>query len=168
MNNPKVAKITIALCSLSLVLLATGIVFNVSRAEGTTAEAWQPLSELVSAAELAQIIADNTAPSADRRAISHTAVGLLEGDLLVIDFKTPQLCGVGGCSIVGYRASTGEQILSTYAVQTGAGKPIVELVERAGTELPCLLIAPSVGATAQGLTRDALCYRDGEWQTEAP
>jgi hypothetical protein len=168
MNNPKAAKLTIALCSLSVVLFVIGIVFNVSRAEGTTAQAWQPLSELVSADELTQIIADNTASSADRRAISHTAVGLLEDDLLVIDFKTPQLCGRGGCSIVGYRASTGEQILSTYALQTGAGQPIVELVNRAGAEFPCLLIAPSLGATAQGLTRDALCYRDGEWQTEAP
>jgi hypothetical protein len=168
MNSPKVAKITIALCSLSVILFVIGIVFNVSRAEGTTAEAWRPLSELVSADQLTQIIADNTAPSADRRAISHTAVGLLEDDLLVIDFKSPQLCGRGGCSIVGYRASTGEQILSTYALQPGAAQPIVELVNRTGAELPCLLIAPSLGATAQGLTRDALCYRDGEWQTEAP
>lgn len=168
MNNPKVAKATIVLCSLSLVLLVVGIVFNVSSAEGTAAEAWQPLAELVSPAELTQIIADNTAPSADRRAISRTAVGLLEGDLLVIDFKTSQLCGRGGCSIVGYRASTGEQILSTYALQTSADQPIVELVNRAGAELPCLLIAPSLGMAAQGLTRDALCYRDGEWQTEAP
>jgi hypothetical protein len=168
MNNSKAAKTTIALCSLSLVLLVVGIVFNVSRAEGTPEEAWQPLSELVSAAEMTQIIADNTAPSANRRAIADTAVALLKDDLLVIDFKTPQLCGRGGCSIVGYMASTGEQILSTYAVQTGVNQPIVELVDRAGAEFPCLLIAPSVGATAQGLTRDALCYRNGEWQTEAP
>jgi hypothetical protein len=168
MNNPKVAKATIVLCSLSLVLLVVGIVFNVSSAEGTAAEAWQPLSELVSPAELTQIIADNTAPSADRRAISRTAVGLLEGDLLVIDFKTSQLCGRGGCSIVGYRASTSEQILSTYVLQTSADQPIVELVNRTDAELPCLLIAPSLGRAAQGLTRDALCYRDGEWQTEVP
>jgi hypothetical protein len=168
MNNSKVAKATIALCSLSLVLLVVGIVFNISSAEETTATAWQPLSELVSADELTQIIADNTAPSGDRREIARTAVGLIQDDLLVIDFKTRQLCGIGGCSIVAYRASTGEQILSTYAVQTGPDQPIVELVERAGAEFPCLLISSLVDATAQRLTRDALCYRDGEWQTEAP
>jgi hypothetical protein len=168
MNNSKVAKITIALCSLSLVLLVIGIVFNISSAEETTATAWQPLSELVSADELTQIIADNTAPSADRREIAQTAVGLIQNDLLVIDFKTRQLCGIGGCSIVAYRASTSEQILSTYALRTRADEPIVELVNRAGTDLPCLLISASLGTTAQGLTRDALCYRDGEWHTEAP
>jgi hypothetical protein len=168
MNNSRVAKTTIALCSLSLVLLVVGIVFNISSAEETTATAWQPLSELVSADELAQIVADNTAPSGDRREIARTAVGLVQDDLLVIDFKTRELCGIGGCSIVAYRASTGEQVLSTYAVQTGPDQPIVELVERAGAEFPCLLISSLVDATTRELTRDALCYRDSEWQTEAP
>jgi hypothetical protein len=167
MKSPTVARTTIVLSSLSLLLAIVALfISDGSKAEGT--EQWHPLSELVSPQQLTQIIADNTAPSADRLEIANTAVGLLEDDLLVIDFKSPQLCGRGGCSIVGYRASTGEQVLSTYALQTGADQPIVELVDRAGAEFPCLLIAPSLGATAQGLTRDALCYRDGEWLSEAP
>ncbi|MEN8444845.1 MAG: hypothetical protein ABG776_07525, partial [Cyanobacteria bacterium J06555_13] len=104
----------------------------------------------------------------DRTAIAESAIGIQQGDLLVVDFQTPQLCGRGGCAIAGYRASTGEQILFTYAFQTGPEQEIVQLFSREGVELPCLLIAPSPNTSAQGLTHDALCYRDGQWVTEVP
>ncbi|MEM9002720.1 MAG: hypothetical protein AAGE59_04235 [Cyanobacteria bacterium P01_F01_bin.86] len=126
---------------------------------------WLLLSNLVGVTKLVDILQENTAPNTDVDEIAHSAVGMVEGDLLVIDFNTPALCGRGGCAIAAYQVSTGEQLLFTYATQP-AGEPIVELTERSGAELPCLLIAPPINTTAQGLTRDTLCYQDGEWVTE--
>ena len=165
MKLSTVTRTTIVLSSLSL-LLAIGGLFISSGSKAESAEQWQPLSELVSPQQLTQIIAENTAPSANRAEIASAAVGLQKGDLLVIDFATSALCGVGGCAIAGYRASSGEQILLTYARQPSANQQIVEFVDRPGSELPCLLIAPPINTPARGLTRDTLCYRNGAWVTE--
>jgi len=165
MKPSTIAKAAIAISSLSLLLAFAGLfISNDSKAEST--KQWQPLSEIVSTQQLTQIVADNTTPSANRADIARAAIGISKGDLLVVDFETDALCGRGGCAIVGYRISTGEQILFTYAPQP-AGEPIVELVERSGAELPCLIIAPPINRPAQGLTTDTLCYRSGEWVTEA-
>lgn len=164
MKLPTVAKTAISLSCLSLLIAAAGLfISSGSKAEST--EQWLPLSELVSSQQLTRIVADNTAPSANRAEISKVAIGLSKGDLLVVDFETAALCGRGGCAITAYKLSTGEQILFTYARQA-AGEPIVELVER-DADLPCLLIAPPINQPAQGLTKDTLCYRDGGWVTEA-
>lgn len=165
MKLSTVTRTTIVLSSLSL-LLAIGGLFISSGSKAESAEQWQPLSELVSSQQLTQIIADNTAPSANRAEIASAAVGLQKGDLLIVDFETSALCGVGGCAIAGYRASTSEQILLTYVRQASASQPIVEFIERPGVALPCLLIAPPINVPARGLTQDTLCYRNGAWVTE--
>lgn len=165
MKLSTVTRTTIVLSSLSL-LLAIGGLFISSGSKAESTEQWQPLSRLVSSQQLTQIIADNTAPSANRAEIASSAVGLQKGDLLIVDFETSSLCGVGGCAISGYRASTGEQILLTYVRQASASQPIVEFIERPGAELPCLLIAPPINTPARELTQDTLCYRNGEWVTE--
>lgn len=165
MKSLTVARTAIVISSISIILVIAGVfISSGSRAESS--EQWQPLSELVSPQRLTQIIADNTAPSANRAEIASSAVGLQEGDLLIVDFDTATLCGIGGCAIAGYRVSTGEQILFTYARQLDTNQPIVKLVESPTSELPCLLIAPPINTTASGLTRDTLCYRDGEWTVE--
>lgn len=168
MKHIQVPKAVIFLSCLSMVIVTTSILFNIvlpKQVSGAQSDDWQPLSTLVEPEKLLQIVTDNTAPSADRRAISQSAIGVIEGDLLVVDFSTATLCGRGGCVIAAYRVSTGEQLLFTYATQP-AGKPIVELIERSGAELPCLLIAPPINTPAQGLSLDTLCYRNGEWVTE--
>ncbi len=165
MKHSTVPRTAIALSSLSLLIAIAGLfISNGSKAEST--EQWLPLSELVSPQQLTQIVSDNTAPNANRAQISKSAIGLSKGDLLVVDFETAALCGRGGCAIAGFQISTGEQILFTYAHQS-AGQPIVELVEKAGANLPCVSIAPPINRRSQGLTRDTLCYRDGAWTTEA-
>jgi len=162
------AKLTIVLCAISLVLFTIGLTIgSESRAERANGERpWILLSNLVGVEELVDIVKENTAPSADVDEIASSAVGIIEGDLLVVDFNSSALCGEGGCAISAYRVSTGEQLLFTYAMQS-AGQPIAEFTKRAGADLPCLLIAPPINTPAQGLTRDTLCYRNGEWITEA-
>jgi hypothetical protein len=164
------AKLAIVLCSVSLMMIPIGLVVssNESKAERSDGERpWILLSNLVGVEKLVDIIEENTAPRADIDEIASSAVGIIEGDLLVVDFNTSSLCGRGGCAIAAYRVSTGEQLLFTYVLQP-SDQPIVELAQRSGSELPCLVIAPSINAPAQDLTRDTLCYRDGAWQTEAP
>jgi hypothetical protein len=166
--NLNAAKLAIALCCVSLVMFTIGLTIgSESKAERSDGERpWILLSNLVGVEKLVDIIEENTAPRADIDEIASSAVGIIEGDLLVVDFNTSSLCGRGGCAIAAYRVSTGKRLLFTYVLQTSPDQPIVELVNEAGVELPCLLLAPSLGATTQG--RDTLCYRDGEWQTEAP
>ena len=161
------AKLTIVLCSISLVLFTIGLTIgSESKAERSDGERpWILLSNLVSVDELVNIIEENTAPSSDVDKIASSAVGIIEGDLLVVDFDSSALCGRGGCAISAYRVSTGEQLLFTYAMQP-AGQPLAELTRRSGVGLPCLLIALPINTPAKGLTRDTLCYRNGEWITE--
>lgn len=167
MKHLKAEKLTIVLCSISIVMLTIGLTIgSESKAERSDGKRpWILLSNLVGAEKLVDIIKQNTAPRTDVDEIAQSAVGAVEGDLLVVDFNTSALCGRGGCAIAAYRVSTGEQLLFTYVLQP-SGQPIVELTERSGVELPCLLIAPSINSPAQGLTRDTLCYRDDEWVTE--
>lgn len=168
MKHIQVPKAVIVLSCLSMVIVTTSLLLNIvlpGRVSGAQSDDWQPLSALVEPDKLLQIVTDNTAPSADSREISQSAIGMIAGDLLVVDFNSSALCGRGGCGISAYKVSTGEQLLFTYATQP-ARQPIVELTERSGVELPCLLIAPPINTPAQGLTRDTLCYRDGEWVTE--
>lgn len=168
MKHIQVPKAVIVLSCLSIVIVTTSILFNIvlpGQVSGAQSDDWQPLSTLLEPEKLLQIVTDNTTPSADRQAISRAAVGIIEGDLLVVDFNSSALCGRGGCAIAVYRISTSEQLLFTYATQLD-GEPLVELTERSGVELPCLLMAPPINTTAQGLTRDTLCYQDGEWVTE--
>ena len=143
MKHIQVPKAVIFLSCLSMVIVTASILLNIvlpGRVSGAQSEDWELLSTLLEPEKLLQIVTDNTAPSADRRAISQSAVGAIEGDLLVVDFNSSSLCGRGGCAIAAYRVSTGE--------------------------LPCLLLAPPVNTPELGATRDTLCYQDGEWVTE--
>ena len=146
--------------ALLLALVSTG--FSPIQASNDAEDAWQTLSELVDQDELTAIVADNTAPSANRADIAENAVGLQKGDILVVDFASAGLCGRGGCAIAAYRISTGEQLLFTYAQRGNGG--LVELIEREGVELPCLVVSPSIDRASSD--RDVLCYRAGEWVTE--
>ena len=168
MKYVTVAKLAIVICSTSMILFAGSLIVG-SASSGEKFEEnkrpWLLLSNLVGVTKLVDILQENTAPNTAIDEIAHSAVGIIEGDLLVVDFNSSALCGRGGCAIAVYRVSTGEQLLFTYATQP-AGEPIVELTERSGVELPCLLIAPPINTPAQGIVRDTLCYRDGEWVME--
>ena len=169
MKHIQVPKAVIVLSCLSMVIVTTSILLNIilpGRVSGAQSDNWQTLSALVEPDKLLQIVTDNTAPSADRREISQSAIGMIEGDLLVVDFNSSALCGRGGCAIAAYRVSTGERLLFIYVSQP-SGQPIVELTQRSGVELPCLLISPSSAAISeQRTTRETLCYRDDEWTVE--
>lgn len=168
MKFSTVAKATMMLSSLSLLLVVFGLLMNSgSKAEKFDQERpWLLLSNLVGVTKLVDILQENTAPNTDVDEIAHSAVGMVEGDLLVIDFNTPTLCGKGGCAIAAYRVSTGERLLFIYASQP-SGQPIVKLTQRSGVELPCLLVSPSSAVISEQRTkRETLCYRNDEWTVE--
>jgi hypothetical protein len=133
-----------------------------------TEQNWQPLSELVSPAKLTEIVAESTAPSADREMIAASAIGYQQNDLLLVDFNTPTLCGVGGCALAGYQTSTGQRILAVYVQRTSTDEPIVEAIEQAGFALPCLLVppVPDENSIFQTMDKDTLCYKDGSWSIQ--
>lgn len=168
MKYIQVPKAVIVLSCLSMVVVIASLILNIvlpGQVSGAESDDWQPLSALVEPDKLLQIVTDSTAPRADRQAIARSAIGMIDGDLLVVGFNTSALCGRGGCAIAAYKISTSEQLLFTYALRPSE-QPIVELTERSGVDLPCLLIAPPINTPAQELTRDTLCYRGGEWVTE--
>ena len=130
-------------------------------------QSWQPLSALVTPAQLTEIVAESTVPGTDREGIAASAVGYQQNDLLLVDFNTPDLCGMGGCALAGYRPSTGEQVLAVYVERTSTDDPIVEVVDEAGFELPCLLVPPSQeDSIFQETAKDTLCYQNGSWSVQ--
>lgn len=154
--------VAIAITGLSL---AVGIVSYRAIAVTASGQAWRPLSEIVTPEKLAEIVAESTAPSADRSAITQSALGYEQNDLLLVDFNTPTLCGIGGCALAGYQTSTGERVLAVYVERTSADEPLVEVIEQPEFELPCLLVppAPDENSIFQETDRDTLCYQDGAW-----
>lgn len=163
--NPKL--LTFLAIALFGITLVTGLVSYRAIANSTEPN-WQPLTEMLSPAKLSEIIAENTAPSADREAIANSAIGYEENDLLLIDFQSPALCGIGGCALAGYQPSTGERVLAVYVERVSPDEPLVEVVDEEGFELPCLLVppAPDGNSIFEETERDTLCYQDGEWQIQ--
>ena len=145
--------------------LTIGFVSYRAIAVTTNNQRWQPLSGIVTPEKLTEIVAENTAPSADRDAIAQSALGYEQNDLLLIDFNTPTLCGAGGCALAGYQSSTEKRVLAVYVERTSADAPIVEAINQPGFELPCLLVppAPDDNSIFQETDKDTLCYRDGSW-----
>ena len=121
-KGPRLFLIALALCMLTL-----GAILGLQKAQASSE--WIPLSALVSEQKLTDIISENTAPSADIESLSELAIGYEQGDLLVVDFKSSTLCGVGGCAIAAYQVSTGDRILFTYAIRPGRTGNIVEVIE---------------------------------------
>lgn len=163
--KPKLlTSLVLAVAGLSLVI---GFLSYRATAMNESGQSWQPLSALVTPAQLTEIVAESTAPGADREGIAALAVGYQQNDLLLVDFNTPDLCGVGGCALAGYRPSTGEQVLAVYVERTSTDEPIVEVVGEAGFELPCLLVPPSQeDSIFQEIEEDRLCYQDGSWEIQ--
>ena len=163
--KPKLlASIVLAVAGLSLVI---GFLSYRAIAMNEPSQSWQPLSALVTPAHLTEIVAESTAPGADRDGIAASAIGYQQNDLLLVDFNTPDLCGIGGCALAGYRPSTGEQVLSVYVERTSPDEPIVEVVDQEGFELPCLLVPPSQeDSIFQETEKDTLCYQDGSWSSQ--
>ena len=154
----------VAVTALSLI---AGFVSYRAIAGPTAVQNWQPLLALVTPEKLAAIVAESTAPSADRAEIAASAIGYRQNDLLLVDFHTPSLCGMGGCALAGYRPSTGERVLAVYVERTSVNEPLVEVVEKAGFELPCLLVPPSQEESIfQETEKDTLCYQDESWSIQ--
>ena len=158
------------LTSLLITVIGLSLVIGFAsyRATANPAEQnWQPLAELVAPEKLVEIVTESTAPGANRDEIAASAIGYQQNDLLLVDFNTPTLCGFGGCALAGYRPSTGERILTVYVERTNINEPIVEVVDKAGFELPCLLVPPSQEESIfQEVEKDTLCYQNGSWEIQ--
>lgn len=163
--KPKLlTSLVLAVAGLSLVI---GFLSYRAIAMNEPGQLWQPLSALVTPEQLIEIVAESTAPGADREAIAASAIGYQQNDLLLVDFNTPDLCGIGGCALAGYRPSTGEQVLAVYVERTSPDEPIVEVLDKADFELPCLLVPPSQeDSIFQETEKDTLCYQDGSWSIQ--
>ena len=160
-------KIVISAITLAVGLFSIGIV-QLATANSTVEQTWQPLSSLVTTEKLTEIITENTAPSADREAIAAAAIAYEQNGLLLVDFNVPVLCGRGGCSLAGYRSSTGERVLNVYVERMNRDEPIVEVVDRDGFELPCLLVPPDPTNVSifEETDKDTLCYQNESWSIQ--
>lgn len=154
-NRRSIAFLLAFLASMAIL----GALVGLPKAEASSE--WQPLSEIVDTQLLTQIITENTAPSANRDEIAASAIGKKQSDLLVIDFQSTSLCGIGGCAIAAYNFSTEERILFTYANRPTLDEEIVEIVEKDTESLPCISFIR--GNETEPAT---ICYRENEWVTE--
>lgn len=148
--------------------LLTGFISYRAIASNETDQTWVPLTTVISLDQLTEIIAENTAPSAEIEPIADSALVYEQGDLRLIDFNNSSLCGRGGCALVGYRLSTGERILTIYLERMSSDQPLVEVVAAEGFELPCLLVPPIPEETSifEETEKETLCYQDNTWSVQ--
>lgn len=165
MKGKLLTSVAIAVAGLSLIV---GFISYRAIAMTNADQEWQPLAELVTSEKLSEIVAESTAPSANRAEIASSAIGYEQSDLLLVDFDTPTLCGIGGCALAGYRTSTGERILAVYVQRSSPDEPIVEVVEKEGFDLPCLLVPtdPNDEDFFAETDEDTLCYKNGAWSIQ--
>lgn len=160
MASPKSRKLIGSLLIFTMCMAISGAIVSLSKAEASLK--WMPLSEIISRQQLVNIVAENTAPSADRDEIAGSAIGYKQDDLLVVDFQSTTLCGVGGCAVAAYQVSTGDRILFTYANRASSSSEIAKIIESEDANTPCLQL--SFRGERQPET---LCYTGREWNAKA-
>jgi len=128
---------------------------------------WQPAIAIVSEEKLGQLIeahSDFLEP-AEFNSILDSALAYEEDDFVLVDFNTELLCGRAGCLYVGFRRSTGEEILSSYlTVALPSGEPVVETADR-GYTLPCLIVR-DIDEVDRTMTKSTFCYQSVDWVLE--
>lgn len=128
---------------------------------------WQPAIATISEEKLGQLVeahSDFLEPD-EFNSILDSALAYEENDLVLVDFNTELLCGRAGCLYVGFRRSTGEEILSTYlTVALPSGEPVIETIDR-GYTLPCLIVR-DVDEVDRTMTKSTFCYQSVDWVLE--
>ena len=128
---------------------------------------WQPVIATISEETLGQLIeahSDFLEPD-EFNSILDSSLAYEEEDLVLVDFNTERLCGRAGCLYVGFRRSTGEEILSSYlTVALPSGEPVIETVDR-GYTLPCLIVR-DVDEVDRTMTKSTFCYQSVDWVLE--
>ncbi|MEO0704157.1 MAG: hypothetical protein AAF050_00660 [Cyanobacteria bacterium J06649_5] len=128
---------------------------------------WQPVIATISEETLGQLIeahSDFLEPD-EFNSILDSALAYEKDDLVLVDFNTERLCGRAGCLYVGFRRSTGEEILSSYlTVALPSGEPVIETTDR-GYTLPCLIVR-DVDEVDRTVTKSTFCYQSVDWVLE--
>jgi hypothetical protein len=125
---------------------------------------WQPLMSMTDNSR--EIIIANTAPSADHDRLEQSAISIERNGLMLVDFNSSTMCGVGGCALLAYRTDTQEQILATYIQQGREDNAIVEMVTNEVFNLPCLLVPSDDVSSVIENDKDMVCYDGAEWKIQ--
>lgn len=157
------AKGAISILTVSLLLGASKPVLSDATMQSTMQQ-WQPLSEIVSPAQLGDIIRENADDSVDKTAIARSATGYQQGDFIAITFNNQVFCGRGGCWVFGYQPSTEETVFRTLvATRIPPNGPIVELID-SGLAFPCVRWFAYDAIPLTEPVETTACYREGDWE----
>jgi hypothetical protein len=160
MTNSKLRWIIGSGAAMTLVVIGTFTTLSLATPDAL----WQPLMSVTDNSR--QIIIDNTAPSADHDRLEQSALSIELNGLMLVDFNSPTMCGVGGCALLAYRTDTQEQILATYIRQGRDDEALVEMVVNEAFDLPCLLIPADNTSAVIENDKDMLCYDGGKWEIQ--
>jgi len=128
---------------------------------------WQPATTIVSEEKLGQLIEAHSdfLESDEFDSLLSMALAYEENDLVLVDFNSELLCGRAGCLYVGFRRSTGAEILSSYlTVALPPSEPVIETVDR-GYTLPCIVVR-DVDEVDRTVTKSTFCYQSVDWVLE--
>jgi hypothetical protein len=164
MNKPNIFIITGV--SATILAIAFGIFATFSHAFLDSTNRWKRLINVTKNSRA--IIEDNTAPSANHSKLERKATAKEMDGLLLVDFNSPLLCGMAGCSLVGYDTSTQEKVLNLYIKRDPERESIVEMVPTEVFEYPCLLVPAGKRLTIEAGAVDLICYDEGEWKVTQP
>ena len=123
---------------------------------------WQSATSVISEERAKEIIAENSAESANRDSILET-MRVFQSDegLLFVDFNSPELTGRLGSLHVIYD-SEDNLIFGRYLPsRLPEGVPTLQLSERTSGGYPCLVI--NSDPTETEITQYTLCYQGADW-----
>lgn len=150
----------------SLLLIAIGAHAAIADSTATTDQQWQPLSDIVSPAQLNDIIRENASGQSDQAMIAQSATGYQKGDFIAVTFHNQDFCGRGGCWVFGYQPSAEETIFRTLvATSVGPNGPIVELIDK-NLEVPCVRWFAYDSIPLTEPVDGTACYRGDAWVPE--
>ncbi|MBD2200531.1 MULTISPECIES: histidine kinase [Calothrix] len=150
------------LAFLSLTLACFLWVFNSSSNKSRT-PTWKPAKEIVNAPLLKKVLASASKNKLDEQAVKVMPITSSNGvHVFIFDFRSPQLCGAGGCLYQIYHES-GKLLLQVMAnPQLPPKEDLIRVSSRDLQVFPCLIFTQTTDIE-NIVSRTDYCFDSGQY-----
>jgi hypothetical protein len=152
---------------LFLALTALNFMFSGCSARAQMSNFWRPATQVLSSDQIKAIVADNSnvpISEVDQSWLNSMRVHQT-GELILVDFHNPQLCGQAGCAYVGYLFDEELQRLTRVLTtrlrpELPPGVSLFTIETEQATQPPCLKINQ---VSDRQLLESTLCFNGTEY-----
>ncbi|MBW4559175.1 MAG: histidine kinase [Trichormus sp. ATA11-4-KO1] len=142
-----------------LTLLVITFLLKANLSNSRRTETWNNAKEITSPFLLKKALSFNSTGRIDSKSIKVMPVPSQGGgNLYIFDFRSPQLCGIGGCLYLVYHES-GKLVFSLIAHQNLPPKEeVIRTSDTIANEFPCLVVTQPT-ANENIVSRTDYCYQ---------